>query len=102
MESDFHAPSVGSMSSVRAALRPLSPAWQGAGGEVGTMRAGRRAMGAPQGNSGGPPRNPSSSVARGLQRWRWWGGDGERAIRRELGEKKKKKRGLIAQWHLGD
>lgn len=66
MESDFHAPSVGSMSSVRAALRPLSPAWQGAGGEVGTMRA-------PQGNSGGPPPNPSSSTARGLQRWRWWG-----------------------------
>ncbi len=56
----------------------------GGGGEVGTMRAGRRAMGAPQGNSGGPPPNPSSSTARGLKRWRWWGGDGERAIRERV------------------
>lgn len=72
----------------------------GGGGEVGTMRAGCRAMGAPQGNSGGPPPNPSSSTARGLQRWRWWGWRWKSNT--ERGEKNKKKRGQIAQWHLGD
>lgn len=63
----------------------------GGGREVGTMRAGRRAMGAPQGNSGGPPPNPFLLHGQGVTEVE--GDEGGGTIQ---------KRGGIAQWHLGD